>query len=471
MTLEAKNDRRRQLPAVARLMEMPGIRSLIESDGRPLVVKCIQDELNEIRSCISYDPDFEPIAIEQIVVNISTRIKNLRSQSIRPVINATGIILHTGLGRAVLPKAAIENAVRIATGHCNLEIVLETGERGDRQTHFQSLLSELTGAESSAVFNNNAAAVLIVMTALGAGKEVIVSRGELVEIGGSFRLPDIIRTSGATLVEIGTTNRTRLSDYAAAVNEQTAIILRCHPSNFRMVGFTEEAANIELAELCQQYGLILVDDLGSGALVDCSHTGLEPAVTVQQSLASGADLVTFSGDKMLGGPQAGIVVGKRPLIAQLISHPLARAIRVDKVTLALLEATLRLYQNPERTEKEIPTLWRLSRPIAELKRQAQRLVKRIKSDLPDRYRIEIVPSQSEVGGGSLPGQTLASIAVAISDDLGKIGHLAQKLRTGSPPVVGYIKENRLLLDMLTVSADEVMPLVEALRNAGASLEV
>ena len=471
MTKEAQSDHRRQLPSVSRLLETSAIKSLIESEGRPLILKAIREELSRLRVQLPNGSDSYQISVENIAASVAMNMRNRIDQSIKPVINATGIILHTGLGRAVLPKAAIENAVRIATGHCNLEIMLETGNRGDRQAHLQSLLSELTGAESAAVFNNNAAAVLIVMTALGAGKEVIVSRGELVEIGGSFRLPDLIRTSGATLVEVGTTNRTRLTDYANALNDRTAIILRCHPSNFRMIGFTEEATNTELAEFCRQHGLILVDDLGSGALVDCSNTGLEPAVTVQQSLASGADLVTFSGDKMLGGPQAGIVVGNRPLVSQLISHPLARAMRVDKITLALLQTVLQLYLNPERAGSEIPTLWRLGRPLAELKRQAQRLVKLMKNELPDRYRLEIIASQSEVGGGSLPGQTIASVAVAISDDRGKIELLAQKLRTGSPPVVGYIKEDRLWLDMRTVSGDEVTLLAEALRDAGANGEV
>lgn len=373
--------------------------------------------------------------------------------SIRRVINCSGTILNTGLGRARLAPAAA-NAVRLAaTGHSSLEIDLEEGARGDRHEACRELLVELTGAEDAHVVNNNAGALMLAVSAFSAGAEVLLSRGQSVEIGGSFRMPDVVRAAGARLVDVGTTNKTRLRDYEAAIGPSTRAILRCHPSNFKMTGFVEEPEPAALAALCAKADLKLIDDVGSGCLFDTASLGLPHEPTLREALQAGADVVTASGDKLMGGPQAGILLGSADAIAALRSHPMARALRVDKLTLAALEATLRLYANGELDQ--IPTYRALSR--TDLAEVEERIVKGVGKPCVRE------DGACEPGGGSLPGVTLPSRRVSFDSD--DPMELARRLRLGDPPVVGYIEKGRLWLDLKTVEPDDEEPLVNSLRRA------
>jgi L-seryl-tRNA(Ser) seleniumtransferase len=379
--------------------------------------------------------------------------------SLGPVINATGVILHTNLGRAPLSRAALAAMQAVAEGYSNLEYDLEAGERGARDTHAESLLTRLTGAEAALVVNNNAGAVVLVLSALAQGREVVISRGQLVEIGGGFRIPDVLRQSGARLVEVGTTNRTHPHDYQSAIGPDTAILLRVHSSNFRQIGFTAETALADLVMLGREAGIPVVDDLGSGTLLDTTCYGLAVEPTVQQSIAAGADLVAFSGDKLLGGPQAGLIVGRAALVAQLRRHPLARALRVDKGTLAALQATLLHYLRGE-AEREIP-VWRMIAAVPDV--LAARAGEWAAALQGEGIPTDVVAATSTVGGGSLPGETLPTHALSlVCSDL---DGLAARLRAGQPPVVVRIAEGRVLLDPRTVapSADEA--LLGALRAA------
>jgi L-seryl-tRNA(Ser) seleniumtransferase len=365
---------------------------------------------------------------------------------LRRVINATGVIVHTNLGRAPLAEAALTRALEIGRSYSNLEYDLDEGSRGSRQDHVAGILERLTGAEAAIVVNNNAAAVLLALAAIGEGREVLVSRGELIEIGDGFRIPDVLARSGARLVEVGTTNRTRAADYEAAVTERTAAILRVHQSNFRVVGFTELPNLAELSDVALRHGVPLVDDLGSGAFVSLSD---EP--TARASLETGADLVTFSGDKLLGGPQAGIVVGRREIVERLRRHPLQRALRADKLTLAALEGTLALYLDPESARREIPVLRMLEEPAETTRARAELLASLVGGDVEE--------TVARVGGGALPLAELPSFACAIKESL------ALALRTGDPPVVGVVRDGRLLLDCRTVSDAEVSAVASAIERA------
>jgi L-seryl-tRNA(Ser) seleniumtransferase len=367
---------------------------------------------------------------------------------LRRVLNATGVIVHTNLGRAPLAEAALERVQEVGRGYSNLEYDLVDGARGSRQDHVASILRRLTGAEAALVVNNNAAAVLLALAALAEGREVIVSRGELIEIGDGFRIPDVLARSGARLREVGTTNRTRAADYEAAVGEATAALLRVHQSNFRVVGFTEQPRVEELARVARRHGLPLVDDLGSGVLVELSG---EPSA--KGSLAAGADLVTFSGDKLLGGPQAGIVVGRADLVERLRRHPLQRALRADKLTLAALEGTLALYLDAERAAREIPVLRMLHEPPEIVQARAERLAEAVGGD--------VEATTARVGGGALPLAEVPSFAVAVED------RLAAPLREGQPPVVGVVRDGRLLLDCRTLADAEVDEVTRAVASARA----
>jgi L-seryl-tRNA(Ser) seleniumtransferase len=370
-----------------------------------------------------------------------------RRPTLRRVLNATGVIVHTNLGRAPLPAAALEHALEAGRGYSNLEYDLEDGTRGSRQDHVAAVLRKLTGAEGAFVVNNNAAAMLLALAALAEGREVLVSRGELIEIGDGFRIPDVLARSGARLVEVGTTNRTRAADYEHAVNEQTALLLRVHQSNFRVVGFTEQARVKELAAVAHRHDLPLLDDLGSGALVDISD---EP--TGRGSLEAGADLVCFSGDKLLGGPQAGIIVGRGDLVERLRRHPLHRALRIDKLSLAALEGTLLLYLEPERALREVPVLRMLNEDAAVVRARAERLAQQLGA--------EVEETVGKMGGGALPLANLPSFACAVEESL------AAPLRDHTPAVVGRVRDGRLLLDCRTLDdaeADEVAAAVRACR--------
>jgi L-seryl-tRNA(Ser) seleniumtransferase len=445
----------RNLPSVERLVA--AIERRLNGDILPhgLLVEAARAEIAAARAAVSGGVAAPPA--EALAAAALSRARALAMPSLRPVINASGVILQTNLGRAPLSQAALAAMQAVGAGYSNLEYDLEAGERGSRSVHLASLLCRLSGAEAALAVNNNAAAVYLALSALAAGREVIVSRGQAVEIGGGFRIPDVLRQSGAALVEVGTTNRTYLQDYAAAIGERTALLMRIHTSNFRLTGFVHETSLAELAALGRARGVPVLDDLGSGTLLPTAPYGLAPEPTVQESVAAGADLVTFSGDKLLGGPQAGLIVGRAALVERLWRHPLARALRVDKTTIAGLEATLLAYLRGRATE-EIPVWRMIAADIAGLRARAGRLAAALGPG-----RAEVVASSAAVGGGSLPGETLPSAAVALpgSDP----DRLAARLRRGDPPVVGRIAEGRVLLDMRSVLPEQDEALLRALRAA------
>jgi L-seryl-tRNA(Ser) seleniumtransferase len=419
--------RLRDLPSVDRLLAD----ERLAGEPRALAVAACRTALDRARKEIraGRDPgDVAELALAELV--------SARRASLVRAINATGVIAHTNLGRAPLSEAALGRAVEVGRGYSNLEYDLAEGRRGSRQDHVVSVLRRVTGAEAALVVNNNAAAVLLALAALAEGRDVLVSRGELIEIGDGFRIPDVLARSGARLVEVGTTNRTRVADYETAITAQTALLLRVHQSNFRVVGFTDRPLLEELAALAARHGLALVDDLGSGALVPL---GDEPQA--RESLALGADLVCFSGDKLLGGPQAGIVLGRADLVERLRRHPLQRALRADKLTLAALEGTLALYLDPERARQEVPVLRMLDEPAGRVRARAERL-----ASLVDGAVEETV---ARAGGGALPLAELPSFACAVEEEL------AELLRLGEPPVVGVVRDGRLLLDCRTLTDAEV----------------
>ncbi len=395
-----------------------------------------------------------PLFAERLAARLRPRL--------RTVINATGVVVHTNLGRSPLPRSAMEGLLQVGTRYSNLEFDLETGKRGSRYSLVEGLLCELTGAEAALVVNNNAAAVLLVLETLAKGREVIVSRGQLVEIGGSFRIPEVMAKSGARLVEVGATNRTHLRDYENAITEETALLLKVHTSNYRIIGFTSEVPLAELVELGARRGLPVMEDLGSGSLVDLSRFGLQKEPTVGEALRAGVDVVTFSGDKLLGGPQAGLILGRRAIIDQIKKNPLNRALRIDKLTLAGLEAVLRLYFDEEEALRTIPTLAMLSAPLPAIERRARRLLRKIGKPLAGRCLASVQATHSLVGGGALPEQALPSSAVALIPRDRSVNQLETELRRGALPVIGRIEGERLLLDLRTVADDELGGLAAAI---------
>jgi L-seryl-tRNA(Ser) seleniumtransferase len=419
-----------------------------------LVVEAARAELDAARRGLSAQRRAPSPA--DLARAVAEQLARLAQPSLRPLINASGVIIQTNLGRAPLSAAALAAMEAVGAGYSNLEYDLEAGERGSRYAHLSALLCRLTGAEAALAVNNNAAALYLALSALAQGREVIVSRGQAVEIGGGFRIPDVLRQSGAALVEVGTTNRTYARDYADAISERTALLLRVHTSNFRLVGFVHEASLAELAAVGRERGVPALDDLGSGTLLPTAPYGLAPEPTVGESVAAGADLVTFSGDKLLGGPQAGLIVGRAALVEQLRRHPLARALRVDKATIAALEATLLAYLRGRAIE-EIPVWQMIAAPLAELRARAEAIAERLRAA---EVAVEVLPCASAVGGGSLPGETLPSFAV--SPQTHAPDELARRLRLGVPPLVGRIAEGRLLLDMRTVLPAQDEELTRAL---------
>ncbi|NPA48866.1 MAG: L-seryl-tRNA(Sec) selenium transferase [Thermodesulfobacteria bacterium] len=399
---------------------------------------------------------------EETLKVAETVLERLERPHLRRVVNATGVVVHTNLGRSILPQEALEAVVEISAHYSNLEFDLQTGKRGSRYVHVEEILLELTGAEAALVVNNNAAAVLITLNTLAAGKEVIVSRGELVEIGGSFRIPDVMARSGAILREVGATNRTHLRDYEAAINENTALLMKVHKSNYAIVGFTKEVSGKELVDLGRRYGLPVIEDLGSGCFVDFSKYGLLKEPTVQEVLATGVDVVTFSGDKLLGGPQAGIILGRKDFIAAIRKNPLNRAVRIDKMTLAALEATLRLYRDEKEAVEKIPTLRMITTPPETLKRRARRLKNKLRKVLPPETEIQVVETISRVGGGALPLASPRSYAVALRSPKFSPARLEAALRAAEPPIIARIEDEALLFDLRTILPGEENLIVETL---------
>lgn len=451
------HDELRKLPSVDRLLQEFAVRHLEQEYGHDLAVEGLRYALDAARDRIRGGapcPSTDEIVSEAVsYVNLLTR------PTLRPVINANGVIIHTNLGRAPLSKETRSAMTAAARGYTNLEYDLEAGQRGSRYVHAEQLLCRLTGAEAALVVNNNAGAVLLVLTALAQGREVIISRGQLIEIGGGFRIPDVMRQSGARLVEVGTTNRTRLRDYEEALGPETVALMRAHHSNFRIIGFTAEVPLEDLVALAGEHGLLVFDDLGSGTLLDTAAFGLAHEPTIQESVAAGADIVSCSGDKLLGGPQAGIILGRAKLIARLRRHPLTRALRVDKTTLSGLQATLLHYLKGEAVDK-IP-VWRMiaARPDT-LKQRAERWAQALSQT---GVRAIVTEGRSTVGGGSLPGETLPTWLVALEVD--SPDALAARLRAGEPPVIARIENDRLCLDPRTVFAEEEEALLQAVQAA------
>ncbi|WP_456430729.1 L-seryl-tRNA(Sec) selenium transferase [Thermosulfuriphilus sp.] len=392
-------------------------------------------------------------------------LKRRLNPSLRPVINATGVVIHTNLGRSLLPKAAIEEMLSVADRYSNLEFNLEKGQRGSRYAHVEEILCELTGAEAALVVNNNAAAVLITLETLARDQEVIVSRGELVEIGGSFRIPDVMARSGAILREVGTTNRTHLRDYEAAIGPETALLMKVHRSNFQIVGFTKEVSSADLAQLAHSYDLPAVEDLGSGCFIDFSRYGLLREPTVQEILKAGVDVVTFSGDKLMGGPQAGIILGRADLINKIKKNPINRAVRIDKLTLAALEATLRLYRHEATAIKTIPTLRLLTMTEEEISRRARRLLRRIRQAQIKGAEFGLLKVFSQVGGGALPLANIPSRAIFVRSQSHPVVIIEERLRRLDYPIVARIEEEVLLLDVRTIKDEEFPFVVRGLKQA------
>ena len=399
---------------------------------------------------------------ESLGLLFQQRIADRLAPNLKTVINATGVVIHTNLGRSILPAEAIDSLGRAATRYSNLEFDLATGRRGSRYSLVEDLLCELTGAEAALVVNNNAAAVLLALDTLAKGREVVVSRGQLVEIGGSFRIPDVMAKSGALLKEVGATNRTHLRDYENAISGETALLLKVHTSNFRILGFTAEVPLDEMVALGREHDIPVMEDLGSGSLLDLSRFGLRKEPTVGETLRAGVDVVTFSGDKLLGGPQAGLILGQREIIARIKKNPLNRALRIDKFTLAGLETVLRCYFDEEKALTTLPTLAMLTMDPEIIKKRAKRLARRIGKQLAGSCRVSVRPTGSRVGGGALPEQDLPSWAVALAPDDRTINELEIGLRGLEQPVIGRIEDERLLLDMRTVADDQVLPLGRSL---------
>lgn len=457
------NNPLRHIPSVHELLDSPPLRGLVDRVSHHVVVAEVRSFLDRLRAELQQKAaDVRIPAAGELADRIAQWIVTDQRPRLRPVINATGVILHTGLGRSPLAEVALQEMVAVASGYASLEVDLETAARTQRVRCVERLLIELTGAEAALVVNNNAGATLLTLAALAKDREVIVSRGQLVEIGGSYRLPDVMTLSGAVLREVGTTNKTRIDDYARAVGDMTGALLRVHSSNYVIRGFTEQASLAELVELGRRHDLPVIDDIGSGALLDFAQFGLTGEPLAKESLAAGADLVLFSGDKLLGGPQCGIIVGRHKHIDLLTQHPLTRALRVDKLTLAALAATLRLYRDPAEARTKIPLLMLLSTSAENLANRAQRLAPQLQ-DCPAIRLAEVVAGTTFLGGGSVPTQELLTWCVALEPSEGTVDHLARRLRLGAHAVFGRIQQDRLLLDLRSVFPAQDLQLVQAVQ--------
>ena len=454
----------RMLPGVDTIMGQEAVLALCDSFGRDAVTAAVREELDALRQYIRIGEEEEiRLALERFPEILPVKIKEHFIPTFRRVRNATGIILHTNLGRAPIGREQIHNAISGVTGYSNLEYDLKTGKRGKRQAHYAEIISKVTGSEDAVAVNNNAAAVMLMLSALVKGKEVLVSRGELIEIGGHFRIPDVMEQSGAVLREVGTTNRTRISDYENAITEHTGAILKVHTSNYKIVGFTEEASVEELVRLGKKYQLPVLVDLGSGVLVNLERYGLRHEPTVQEILKKGADVVCFSGDKLLGGPQAGIAAGKKEYIRMMEHHPLMRTLRPDKWTVAILSAVFQEYLDEARAISQIPVLSMLARTVQELKEQAQKLAGLLREGkFPGEIMVE--KSVSMMGGGSLPGEEIPGYAVTISPDGISCEMMTEYMRKMPVPVVAHIKNDKIWLEMRTIGSEEIEEMAAELLN-------
>ena len=453
------SDALKSLPAVDAVVGDRRVAALLTRLPRRLALMVIRRYLAELREDIIAG---QTAAFDWPV--LVARLEQETRPSLRRAVNALGVVLHTGLGRAALSAPAKAALAEVSASFCTLAIELETGRRGERYVHVADLLRELTGAEAAMVVNNNAAATMLILNTLAAGKDVVISRGQLVEIGGAFRMPDIMQRSNVRMKEVGTTNRTHLKDYRNAITPETGMLIRVHTSNYKITGFTKEVALADLVVLGREFSLPVVDDLGSGALIDLAQYGLPHEPTVQESLAAGADVVCFSGDKLIGGPQSGIIVGRKALIDRMKQNPLTRTLRCGKLTYASLEATLRMFFDEERLVREHAVLSALLKPVAEIQRQADKLLGTLQ-DVAGRVKLTIEEGVSEIGGGSLPTEPLPTRLVALQPEGISADELARRLRLGDPAVFGRIERGRLILDLRTVREDEITIVAQALQAA------
>jgi L-seryl-tRNA(Ser) seleniumtransferase len=459
----------RKIPSVSELLESPPLKALVDRINHNAVVSAVRTVLDEMRT------EVQTAAAEMTLPNvpdlaerIARRIMESETPLLKPVINATGILLHTGLGRSPLADEAIAEMTAVARDYASVEMDLATGRRSRRSLAVENLLKELTGAEAALVVNNNAGATMLTLAALAATREVIVSRGQLIEIGGSYRLPEVMAASGAVLREVGSTNKTHLADYARAIGEQTAVLLLVHPSNFVVVGFTESVELPALVDLGRKHKLPVIHDIGSGALVDFNQFGFRGEPMAKESIRDGADVVLFSGDKLLGGPQCGIIAGRKTLVEKIERHPLARALRVDKITLAALAATLRLYRDPEKARLSVPLLHLLTTSVENLKNRAERLAPQMAAVKTLVSSADAISEVTYLGGGSIPTQQLPTWCVALKPASWSVDRLAGALRTGTPGVVGRVREDRLLLDLRSVFPRQDAEMLCALESLSKS---
>jgi L-seryl-tRNA(Ser) seleniumtransferase len=463
----------RRLPQVDELLRQPQLAPAVAPLPRSLAAAVVRRVLAEQRQIISTtSPEALPDRLDETALlhRLQEALLAAAQPSLRRVVNATGVVIHTNLGRSPLGEACLSQLLEVAGRYNTLEYDLARGRRGSRQDHLAGLVQELTGAEGVLVVNNNAAGVLLALNTLARDKEVIISRGQLVEIGGSFRMPEIMAASGAILREVGTTNKTYLQDYEEAITSETAILLKVHPSNFRITGFTHEVPLTDMVALGRRYGLKTIEDLGSGCLVDLSKYGLEKEPTVQETLKAGADLVLFSGDKLLAGPQAGLILGSREVVGDLRKNPLNRALRPDKMTLAALEATLRLYLEESWALTEIPTLRMLTRPVAELDRQGRLLARRLRRRFGARLKVDVISSEARAGGGSLPQAPLPSRALALTVPPLAPQDLEARLHQAGAPIIGRVEHGVVLLDLRTLLPGDQEAIMAALAEVLADIK-
>ncbi len=451
------------LPSVDEVLKSPEGLTWLSYAKRRIVLQAVRDVISAMRKGIIEGVTAD-VTQETIFREIDERIKELSSYSLVPVINATGVVIHTNLGRATLSENILNNVVKVGRGFSNLEYDLGTGRRGRRHSHTERLLKEITGAEDALIVNNNAAAVFLCLNTLAKGKEVIVSRSELVEIGGSFRIPDVMSASNAILQEVGTTNKTHLYDYTDAINEATALILKVHQSNYKIIGFTDDVKIEELVALGKKYDIPVMYDLGSGCLIDLKPYGLRDEPSVQEILKAGVDVISFSGDKLLGGPQGGIIAGKKKLLERIQKNPLARAVRIDKLAIAAFEATFMEYMDLENAKKEIPVLAMLLQSPEEIRSRAKKIAAGLRRIVKD-AEIDVIRDTSQAGGGSLPGAEFMTFAVSIRTQNISVNELESKLRKSSPPIIARIKGNALILDARTIRKDEITDAVKTTASA------
>ena len=449
----------RELPSVDRLLNHPRCEALLARYNREYLIQKCREALDQSRDEIRQGKSIGgALKDEAIVARVEAQIALESQPGLGRVVNATGTILHTNLGRALLSQAAIDAVMTVAGDPVNLEYDLVAGKRGRREATIEKLLTELTGAEAATVVNNNAAAVLLGLNSLAEGREVIVSRGELIEIGGAFRIPEIMAKSNAILKEVGSTNRTHPEDYEKAINDRTALLLKVHTSNYKVVGFTAEVELAQLVTIGRKHSIPVMEDLGSGALIDLSRYGLPKEPIVAERIGAGADVVTFSGDKILGGPQAGLLVGKKSLVSRMTKNHLQRALRCGKLTLAALEGTLRRYRQSPDIVQEIPTLRSFTRAIDEIAQVGQQLLPKLQTALGDGYRLGLEASTSQIGSGALPTEELPTMVIAITHTTLNANRIAEKFRRADPPIIGRIQDERFLLDLRTIfDSDDLIP--------------